>query len=93
MEAGKAAFGILEPDGSFRLSTFREHDGALVGSHAVTVIRMPAEDLGRPEDNGEFPPFTRMPYPNGKLTVEAGAENHFEIELSSAQIRQIAQKR
>lgn len=35
--AGQPAGGAIEPDGSFRLSTFREYDGALIGTHQVRI--------------------------------------------------------
>jgi hypothetical protein len=35
--AGQPAGGAIEADGTFRLSTFSEYDGALVGVHKVRV--------------------------------------------------------
>jgi len=37
-EGGRAATGILQPDGTFTLSTYRPNDGAVLGKHTVTVI-------------------------------------------------------
>jgi len=37
---GKPAFGLLQPDGSFVLTTYKENDGAVIGEHWVTVIRL-----------------------------------------------------
>src|SRR5262245_28732953 len=37
MEPGKPATGKTEPDGTFRLSTYKVFDGVLVGSHRVMV--------------------------------------------------------
>lgn len=34
---GQPAGGAVQPDGSFRLSTFSEYDGAIVGPHKVRV--------------------------------------------------------
>ena len=49
-EQGRAATGILGPDGTFTLSTYRPNDGAVVGKHTVTVISAePAADAD-PED-------------------------------------------
>jgi hypothetical protein len=36
-EPGKPATGISDEEGNYDLSTFRNHDGALVGKHNVTV--------------------------------------------------------
>lgn len=37
-DVGPLAKGQIQADGSFRLSSYRENDGALVGKHCVTVI-------------------------------------------------------
>jgi hypothetical protein len=34
---GPPAQGRIEPDGTFRLSTYREHDGAVLGKHRVQI--------------------------------------------------------
>lgn len=34
---GRPASGIIEPDGTYRLTTFDSGDGALVGTHRVTI--------------------------------------------------------
>src|SRR5262245_35967084 len=38
--AGRPAFGKLASDGSFTLGTYKLGDGAVVGDHWVTVIRI-----------------------------------------------------
>jgi uncharacterized GH25 family protein len=38
LEAGKPGTGFTDADGNFRLSTFKSHDGALVGMHNVLVM-------------------------------------------------------
>jgi hypothetical protein len=35
--AGRPATGVIKPDGTFELSTFEPADGALLGSHRVTI--------------------------------------------------------
>ena len=35
---GRAATGQIQPDGSFRLTTFDENDGCIPGSHPVTIV-------------------------------------------------------
>jgi hypothetical protein len=35
--AGKEAFGEIQPDGTFVLTTYKKDDGAVVGKHRVTV--------------------------------------------------------
>jgi hypothetical protein len=34
---GPPARGVIQPDGSFRLSTYGDNDGAVIGSHRVRV--------------------------------------------------------
>lgn len=40
---GQAAFGRTDQKGRFRLQTYEEGDGALVGSYLVTVTKLEAE--------------------------------------------------
>src|SRR5262245_12689786 len=35
---GKPAWGNIQPDGSFRLTTYKNNDGAIVGEHMVTIM-------------------------------------------------------
>jgi hypothetical protein len=35
--AGQFAGGAIQPDGTFRLSTFKEYDGAIIGPHKVKI--------------------------------------------------------
>jgi len=35
---GRPATGQIQPDGSFRLTTFDDNDGCLLGTHPVTVV-------------------------------------------------------
>lgn len=37
-EPGKAATGFTDAEGYYRLSTFKNYDGALVGKHRVSVV-------------------------------------------------------
>jgi hypothetical protein len=36
-EQGQTGGAVIQPDGSFRVSTFSEYDGAIVGSHKVSI--------------------------------------------------------
>ncbi len=38
-DAARAAFGVTDAEGKFRLSTFGTEDGAVVGNHTVTVAK------------------------------------------------------
>ena len=47
-ESGRSASGMLNPDGTFVLSTFGRNDGAIVGKHKVLVFAPPLEDDDAP---------------------------------------------
>jgi predicted small lipoprotein YifL len=44
--AARAAFGETDSQGRFQLSTYGTNDGAVVGSHTVTVSKAPDESIG-----------------------------------------------
>ena len=43
-DSGPAATGEIQPDGSYELSTYGTNDGAVLGSHKVTITAL--EDMG-----------------------------------------------
>ncbi len=77
LHPGKAALGLLQPDGSFVLSTYGKGDGAVVGEHTVTIINVPPT-TGAAKDE---PKFKRARAP-GDFRVIAGQDNHFDVKLS-----------
>jgi hypothetical protein len=77
---GKAAFGSIESDGSYRLSTYTPNDGAVVGEHWVMVVNV-EEEL--PDG---VPDFARVTLPE-KATVVGGKDNIIDINLTREVIR------
>ena len=81
---GKSAFGQIQQDGSFVLTTYKDGDGALIGSHHPVVFE------NRQEDD-ENSPHPTVPGPNigivrmvnTTLEVVAGEDNVFTIEMDS----------
>lgn len=55
-EEGPAATGNIAPDGTYRLTTYREGDGAVIGRHKVTITAL--QDMGNvlPEQRSPTPP-------------------------------------
>ncbi len=89
IKSGRPAFGMLRADGAFTLGTYAPEDGAVVGEHWVTVIRMPAERGRMPGARTSVQPasesiaaWDRIVYPQ-KLTVAADRKNDFAIPLTS----------
>jgi hypothetical protein len=83
---GKAAYGKLDVDGSFILSTYGSDDGAIVGRHKV-VVRPPIESdrddapIGIRESRNK-PWFKKQP--EIVLEVKPGETNEFTIDLAQA---------
>lgn len=78
---GKPAWGAIGADGSYRLSTFRKDDGAVIGEHWVTIVN---SDEQLPEN---VPEFARVTLPK-RVTVNAGQDNAIDIALTSAIIEE-----
>ncbi len=72
---GKPAQGIIQPDGSFVLTTYKTNDGAVVGKHAVEL------SLAVLDDDDPKPPCR---FAAQGLVVEIGpGKNQIEIELAT----------
>ncbi|WP_339734225.1 hypothetical protein [uncultured Gimesia sp.] len=89
---GKPALSKINSDGTFQLTTYEQHDGAVVGKHKVSVT-FPGQELGGlPGENfgDDSPPVKRVKglpscayFPRAiEIEVKAGEENTFNIELS-----------
>lgn len=63
-KAGPPARGTIRPDGTFRLTTYREGDGAILGSHQVRVV---CNENMRPG----FAPDPNQETPTGKPLIPA----------------------
>jgi hypothetical protein len=86
VDGGHAATGNLNRDGTFRLTTFEKHDGAVPGKYHVTVQAFPADGAGLPgaEFAGKAPPLPPK-YASAEssgLSAEINAgENQLELAL------------
>lgn len=84
VHAGNVAFGDVQPDGSFTLTTYRSGDGAVVGDHWVTLF--PPDPLPA---KFKLPKFLRFTV-REKQSVLAGQENVIDLRLSSQEIARYA---
>lgn len=82
-EPGKSSTGDIQPDGSFQLSTYKLHDGAIVGHHRVRYMRSTEVE----KKNSDSTAKRKSGYANLTLPadfvadVESGGNNEIHIEL------------
>ncbi len=80
------ATGVIEPDGTFSLGTYEPDDGAIAGSHRVSIT--PPTPAGDP-DQMRADPLMHSKYRNLdtsglEVTVEAIRSNHIPITVTRA---------
>jgi hypothetical protein len=86
---GKQAAGKIEPDGSFKLSTYSPGDGAIVGKHKVLVMPLPPADIGDDQDpvQQRVSPLTQAlaNTPSNQLIfeVKSDAANRLDLDLKT----------
>ena len=93
VEGGQPARGQIQSDGSYRLSTFSEGDGAMLGNHRVRVMCTTAQDPSNPAEiraNDIMAGTLLIPRKytqlgSSKLTAEVKAEgeNKFDFRLTA----------
>jgi hypothetical protein len=88
-ESGRPASGTTDASGNFTLSTFETGDGAVPGTHAVTITEASVapsgeEDYSLPEQSeARFPAKYANPTTSDfTATVEEGKENHFTFDMT-----------
>jgi len=84
--AGRGSNGLIEPDGSFQLSTYGDRDGARIGIHKVAIVAYEGGGTGPEDDPGKLlvPRQYTSPESSG-LTIEVTEDGPNEpvLELSS----------
>jgi len=53
--AGKPANGEIGSDGTFKLSTYRTHAGAVIGKHTVTFVPPPGANIDETQHKEDTP--------------------------------------
>jgi hypothetical protein len=81
-DLGPPALGAIQPDGTFRLSTYRDGDGAVLGTHRVQIscydVQHPDADAIRRRETGvgkSLIPQKYTRYDSSGLAVEVRAHN------------------
>jgi hypothetical protein len=83
---GKPAFGMLQEDGSFVLTTYKPNDGAVVGEHWVTIINL-ARKAEEPAASGAPQnAFGRISMPH-RVKVNAGVTNQIDLKLTAEDVK------
>lgn len=83
---GRGAWGDIQPDGTYKLHTYGTDDGAIIGSHKVTVTTLPRRTtIEEPTSSSSLTPDKyASPESSGLVfEVKKGAENVYNIELKS----------
>ena len=83
-EGKSSAVGEIQPDGSFKLSTFGADDGALPGKYRVVVTTPASPDPDKPPQKSKLP-AKYADFSTSGLTVEIKPrQKEVELELERA---------
>jgi hypothetical protein len=88
IDPGKPAFGLLADDGSFTLTTYKKNDGAVVGEHWVSIVKLSTKSNQTTLVNhpaSKEPRFDRLALPQ-KMTVVADQDNQIDLALTSQDV-------
>ena len=88
IDAGKPAYGLLDDDGRYQLGTFRDSDGAKVGSHWVTIFGYREGMTNWP---AKVPKFTRIKLRGDAKSVAGGQDNVIDFPLTMEDIKKFGQ--
>ena len=91
--AGKPAFGTIQQDGSYQLTTYRNGDGAVVAEHWVTIYPRKNEALrgGAKSNDSGTDQLRKILIPQRQIVV-SGQNNTVDLEISSKQIAGVVSK-
>lgn len=72
---GKPAFGYIESDGGYTLTTYSDCDGAVVGEHSVTIF-----------DTSESAKFSRLMLPI-RRNVQSISDNVIDLNVTAEEVK------
>lgn len=76
------ASGMIQSDGTFRLSTYERHDGATIGTHKVTVVVNPRLDGSTPDPPFQIPStYQRVETTPLEVQVTGDGTNEVKLEI------------
>lgn len=85
---GQIATGRIEQDGSFRLSTFGNGDGAVAGRHRAIIVQVVNTEHVPLEKHHHVldvhPRYARYETSGLEFTIERGGQNNLEIVVDEA---------
>ena len=85
-QPGKAGEAVINPDGSFTVTTYKDGDGAVIGKHRVNYMAPPTEQPAAPEGgHAAAPPPSKYAGLSPKVTEVTVSNsrdgNKLEVEL------------
>lgn len=89
LEPEISSSGRIEPDGSFRLTTVSEGDGAVAGEHRAIVISSVGDGLVAHNHDAKTmrrpaKKFASYQTSGLRFTVKPGEKNHFQVVIERA---------
>ncbi len=89
-KGGRSGYGIIQPDGTFSVSTFEDGDGALISTHNITVVSWEGSggdglhgDPGAAPTKSLIPAEFNKPHSSGLKCEILEGENNLRVRLSS----------
>ena len=89
-DAGRAATGTIQPDGSYYLGTYSQSDGALIGTHRVVIIAYegsgdvrPAYETPSKKSKSLVPERYSAPGTSGLTFIVKPGDNQADFDLTS----------
>ena len=85
-EKGRAAKGKISSDGKFALGTYGLNDGAIIGTHKVSILSALKEEAFESDEvvESKIPVKYSSPVTSGiAFEVKPGSENEFTVSLTA----------